>query len=128
MRLLIDENVPRSVTKFFQDRGHQTTLVSEVLMPSTPDLVLAEVGDRFGLIVVSWNTKDFRRLAERAPKGGHQRFRKLGRISFKCPEPMGVKRLEKLIELIELEYKLVQQERDHRLIVEISSNTIRMIR
>lgn len=128
MRLLIDEMVPQSVTDFLSGRGHEVLLVRDVLLPGTPDAVVASVGDRHGLIVVTWNNKDFRPLADRAPHGTRNAFRNLGRISFKCPEPRGLERIAKVIRHIELEYDIVQQERDRRLIVEISTSDFRIIK
>lgn len=128
MRLLLDEMVPRSIATFLRDRGHEVKLVQEVLMPGTPDAVVAEVGDRWDMIVVTWNTKDYRPLADRAPRGTRRHFRRLGRISFKCHETRGLERLVKVIDHIEFEYRLVQRERDQRLIVEISTTDFRVIR
>ena len=90
MRLLIDEMVPESVAAFLRTRGHDITLVRDVLLPGAADRVVAAVGDQYSMIVVTWNTKHFRPLAARAPDGTKTMFRKLGRISFKCPEPRGL--------------------------------------
>jgi hypothetical protein len=46
MVLLIDENVPDSVTNFFVERGHEVILVREALPAGTADQVVAAVGDR----------------------------------------------------------------------------------
>ena len=128
MLLLIDENVPQSVTEFFRTRGHDVQLVREVLLPGTPDEVIAIVGNEIGAIVVTWNHADFRALVSRAPIGTRQRFRNLGRITFRCNESHGRARLEALVESIEFEYEQCQKRSGSRLIVEIGENYFRIQR
>jgi predicted nuclease of predicted toxin-antitoxin system len=128
MRLLIDENVPDSVAAFFRDRGHEINLVREVLLPGMPDPLVALAADTYSMIVVTWNKRDFDKLVKRVPAGNRNKFRRAGMICFSCSEPLGVKRLEKVIRLIELEYELVQAEKDHRLIAYISTNDFRCVR
>ncbi|HYM15214.1 MAG TPA: DUF5615 family PIN-like protein [Dehalococcoidia bacterium] len=127
MRLLIDENVPDSVSEFFRERGHEVQLVRDLFPNGTPDEVIAAMGDKLEVIVVTWD-RDYRRLASRAPSGTRSRFRKLGRIVFRCNESRGRRRLQELIETIEFEYQQVQSRRDKRLIVEISETTVRIDR
>lgn len=128
MLLLIDENVPDSVTAFFRERGHEVHLVREVLLPGTPDPVVATLGDTLGAVIVTWNHKDFKKLAARVPEGNVQRFRHLGRINFRCNEAHGRRRAEQLIESIEFEYNQVLKLRDRRLLVEISETSMRVLR
>lgn len=128
MRLLIDEDVPRSVADLFQERGHEVILVRDVLLPGTPDPVVAAAGDQMEAIVVTWNQKDFRSLVARAPIGTRQMFRNLGRISFKCNESRGRSRVETVIESIEFEYEQCVKRRDPRLIMEIGESYFRVHR
>ena len=127
MLLLIDENVPNSVAEFFRERGHDVRLVRDLFPSGTPDPVITKLGDELAAIVVNWD-RDFRRNVARVPVGNRQRFRKLGRISFRCSEARGRKRVEELIEWIEFEYNQVQQRRDKRLIVEITDTSFRVVR
>lgn len=128
MRLLIDENVPLSVATFFQRRGHEVIFVRDVLLPGTPDPVVAAIGDQMDAIVVTWNQKDFRELAARAPAGTRRRLRNLGRISFRCNETRGRGRIEQVIDYIEFEYEQCQTRSDPRLIMEIGESFIRIQR
>jgi len=80
MRLLIDENVPRSVAEFFESRGHEVRYVKDLFPARTPDSVIAAIGDRLSAIVVTWD-KDFSRLISRVPAGNKAAFRNLGRIT-----------------------------------------------
>lgn len=126
MVLLIDENVPNSVVELFRDRGHEVHLVRERLAAGTPDPVVAVIGDRLSAIVVSWD-RDFQRLVSRIPHGNRTRFRKLGRISFKCNETQGRTLLEKWIDFIELHYEKCQTEPDFRMIVEIQGAALKFM-
>lgn len=122
--MLVDENVPNSVTQFFFDRGHEVIRVQDAFPPGTPDPVVATVGDRLSAIVVSWD-KDFDRLASRVPHGNKNRFRRLGRITFKCKESDGRPRVEQEIDMIEAHYERCRQRLDLRMFVEILGVTRR---
>jgi predicted nuclease of predicted toxin-antitoxin system len=128
MLLLIDENVPASVSDFFRQRGHDVRLVRDLFLPGTADPVIAKLGDELGAIVVTWNHRDFKKLVTRVPKGSGPALRRLGRINFRCNEKNGRRRAEELIDWIEFEYSQVQKKRDKRLIVEIMETSFRVIR
>lgn len=128
MILLIDENVPESVTRLLKDRGHDVRLVRELLPAGTPDPVIAVVGNDLGAIVVTWNHKDFKKLVARVPRATQASLRKLGRINFRCHEARGRQRLEEMIEWVEFEYAQVQKKKDKRLMVEIGETYFRVIR
>ncbi len=128
MLLLMDENVPDSVSEFFRGRGHEVYLVRDLFLPGTPDPVIALAGDRQHAIIVTWNHKDFKRLATRIPVGERLRFRHLGRINFRCNEAHGSRRAEELIEWIEFEFAQVQKRSDKRLMIEIGETSFRVIR
>jgi predicted nuclease of predicted toxin-antitoxin system len=127
MLLLIDENVPASVSDFLSERGHQVQYVRDHFLPGTADPIVAAGGDRMGAIIVTWDQRDFRRLASRVPEGGKAAFRRLGRISFRCPESKGRMRIKQVIEAIEAEYERAQRRADQRLLVEITTTSVRFI-
>jgi predicted nuclease of predicted toxin-antitoxin system len=127
MRLLIDENVPDSVSKFLRERGHEVDLVRDSLGQMTPDEFVAWVGDDLGAIVVTID-KDFKSLVSRMPTFGRRRFTALGRISLRCRETQALSRMQEFIEEIEREYDRLQGRSDKRLIVEITVSSYRIIR
>jgi predicted nuclease of predicted toxin-antitoxin system len=127
MRLLIDENVPDSVSKFLRERGHEVDLVRDSLGQMTPDEFVAWVGDDLGAIVVTID-KDFKSLVSRMPTFGRRRFTALGRISLRCRETQALSRMQEFIEEIEREYDRLQGRSDKRLIVEITGSSYRIIR
>jgi predicted nuclease of predicted toxin-antitoxin system len=127
MTLIIDENVPEAVAEFFRARGHIVIAIRDFLGRGAPDDAVAEFGDVEMAVVVTWD-RDFKRLVRRVPLGNRMRFRKLGRISFECRESAGLHRLERLIDHIEFSYSMAQRERDHRLILEVTETSFRVIR
>lgn len=127
MRFLIDENVPDSVARFLAARGHEVLYARELLPSGTPDQVIATLGDELECIIVSWD-RDFDRLVSRAPTGSRAALRRLGRLTYRCKAPNGLRRTEQLIELIEFEYAQLQQRRDRRLLIQIGDSFFRVDR
>lgn len=121
MLLLIDENVPRSVADLFASRGHEVRLVLDLFPAGTPDPVIATIGDRMSAIVVTWD-RDFDQLVRRIPEGNRAKFRRLGRISFRCNEARGKELLVRWIEMIEFHHARATQQRDFRMMVQIQES------
>lgn len=95
LKFLTDVNVPDSVGRVLEARGHTVTKVREIMAVDSPDPIVAEAAMHNGLILVSWD-KDF----------NHQRFlrdrfKSLSRIGFSCPEPDGAGRLEEVLDIVE---------------------------
>lgn len=121
MRLLIDENVPRSVAEFFASRGHTVEYVKDLFPARTPDAVIATIGDQMSAIVVTWD-RDFETLVSRVPAGGRAAFRRLGRISFRCREPRGLELVQRWIASIEFHYEQALERDDLRMIVQVQES------
>jgi predicted nuclease of predicted toxin-antitoxin system len=126
MVLLIDENVPMSVARFLTERGHDVRHVRDLLPGGTPDPVIATIGDRLSAIVVTWD-RDFETLARRVPEGNRARFRRLGRMSFRCNEARGRQLLEKWIGHIEFHFAFACQNEDARMIVQIQESGVKFM-
>jgi predicted nuclease of predicted toxin-antitoxin system len=126
MLLLIDENVPNSVARLFAERGHDVRFVRDLFPSGTPDPVIATIGDRLSAIVVTWD-RDFERLVKRIPEGNRARFRRLGRISFRCNEVRGRALLERWIDMIEFHYEQALAQRDMRMMVQIQENGVKFM-
>jgi predicted nuclease of predicted toxin-antitoxin system len=121
MLLLIDENVPCSVAEFYGTRGHTIHYVRDLFPNSTPDPVIAKIGDRLSAIIVTWD-KDFKKLANRIPAGNRERFRRLGRISYQCNEVRGLALTQRWIEMVEFHYAQALKRQDLRMIVQIQDS------
>lgn len=116
MPILVDINVRDDVAEVFCERGHDVVLARNRMDDTAPDEEIVVLADELAAIVVTWD-KDFSRLISRRLIG-RQRFRYAGRISFiGCRYEIGRRRLERFIELIEVEWALAQGRRDKRLIV-----------
>ncbi|MGQ0712812.1 MAG: DUF5615 family PIN-like protein [Gemmatimonadaceae bacterium] len=126
MLLLIDENVPNSVAQVFIDRGHDVRFVRDLFPAGTPDPVVAAIGDRLSAIVVTWD-RDFETLVRRVPEGNRARFRRLGRISFRCNEVKGRELLLRWIAMIDYHYERALEEPDFRMIVQIQESGIKFM-
>lgn len=126
MLLLVDENVPNSVADVFASHGHEVRFVRDLFPAGTPDPVIATIGDRLSAIVVTWD-RDFETLVRRIPEGNRAKFRRLGRISFRCTEPKGRSLLERWIDHIEFHYESALKERDFRMIVQIQESGFKIM-
>lgn len=121
MRLLIDENVPKSVADYFASRGHNVQYVKDLFPARTPDPVIATIGDKMSAIVVTWD-RDFDALVRRVPLGSKAAFRQLGRITFSCREPKGLELAQRWMESIEFHYEQALRRKDLRMIVQIQES------
>jgi hypothetical protein len=126
---LTDENVPDAVGRFFKQRGHEVRLARETFREGASDRTVVEGCEALHAIVVTWNKKDFTRLVgRRPPDGNQQRYRHVGAIYFACLEPMAVKRLQQLYDVIELEVANSMKRSDKRVFIEIADDYIRINR
>lgn len=121
LRLLLDHNVPESVARVFRGRGHQVTLVRDILPTDSPDPLIAAVSEEVGAILVSCD-RDFRQIAPRIPKGKRARFQKLSRISLECNETIAAVRVTDAMSFIEAEWEIAQARADKRMIVVIQNS------
>ena len=88
--------------------------------------MIAAIGDRLSAIVVTWD-RDFERLVTRVPVGGRAKFRRLGRISFRCNEAKGRRLLEQWIDTIEFHYSRARSDPAFRMIVQIQESGVKFM-
>ena len=119
MILIADEDVPRSVTEYLLNRGHEVQLATELFMPPTADATIAAGADQRGAIVLTCD-RDFDKLVQR----NKLRFRSAGRPSLRCSQARAQMRLAQVIDLIEFEYTRRQALQDKRLIVDVKDSNI----
>src|SRR5947209_5793878 len=126
MRLLIDEDVPDELALLCARRDHEVIYVRDRATGEEDD-VDAKLADELHATVLTFNTRDWRRLIARRPVGGHERFRHAGRVSFVDVHQLrGLGRLQQVIESIEFEYERAQGLPDTRLIMEVHLDYFRV--
>ncbi len=118
MRLLLDEGVPTAVATVFREFGHEVILASEIGLRANPDAVVTTQAEIIEAIVVTWNSSDFTRENPKR-EHGRRRYKKAGRITFRCTEPLGATRLRQLMPEVEFNYRRSQERHDKRFLLEI---------
>jgi predicted nuclease of predicted toxin-antitoxin system len=118
MQFLLDNNVPDSVARYLRGEGHTVHLVRDVLLPDSPDPVIATVSEENGWVLVSAD-RDFDKIAPQIPKGSRARFKRLSRISLRCSEYQAAALLEEYMEFVELQYERCRRkERAMRIVIQ----------
>jgi predicted nuclease of predicted toxin-antitoxin system len=126
LRVFIDQCVPDSAGRAFQDHGHQVIYLREKIATNSPDPLVAAVAEANEAILVSLDA-DFRQLAKRHGVGRRE-FRRLSLIKLSCRESRRYERIVDAMSLILHEWNLAQQGRDRRLFIDIMDNVIRTMR
>lgn len=119
LRFFTDENVPDSVARYLQRRGHSVWRAKSHLPEGTPDPVVATTAMQGGRILVSQD-KDFNHQRFAQPK-----FAKLSRIGLVGPGPTLVDALKEYIHLIEAEWA---KKKGARMIVRVQVGQIKFNR
>lgn len=124
MKFFIDQNVPAAVGNFLVSSGFDVILLRDRIPTESPDTLVAAVAEANNAILVTFDS-DFKALASRIGIG-QRRFARLSLIRFeKCRESQAARRLETALSLIEHEWAIGSEERDRRLFVVITAQTIR---
>jgi len=124
MKFFVDQNVPAAVDQFLRARGYEVVLLRERIPTESPDTLVAAVAEANDAILVTFDP-DFKALASRIGIG-QRCFKRLSLIRFeKCRESQAARRMETAMSLIEHEWAIGTGERDRRLFVVITSQTIR---
>jgi predicted nuclease of predicted toxin-antitoxin system len=121
--LFLDEGAPKSVGKFFIDRGHDVTFLAEAIARGSPDLLVAEVAVRSDAILVAVD-KDMRQIAKRHGVGSI-RFKRLNLLQFRCTAVQSIHRAKEAYSLIEHEWGIARTKTARRFWVEIGNDYIR---
>lgn len=122
LRFLCDNNVPDSVARYLQRRGHSVLKIRTVMAADSPDPVVAQAAIDDERILVSWD-KDFQQQRFMAP-----RYASLSRLAFSCPPSIAVERLKTEMALIEGEWALMSRRKSARMIVAIGRDQVRFRR
>ena len=123
--IIADEDVPDQVSSFMASRGHSVLLVREHFLPGTVDEVIARAASLHASLVVTWNRRHFKALAKRRRKNGGLSYPGMAVLTFSCPHPMGLTRIQELIEQIEAIYRIRVLVGGVRMIAEITETVLR---
>lgn len=118
MRIITDADVAASVVAFLRERGHDVQESRDILLPDSPDPLIAKTASAQNAVVVTWNRRDFLALAKRRA-GPQQRYTYAGMhlITFDgLTHIEGLSRLRDVIEEIEFMYGARVERRGQRLI------------
>ncbi len=95
MRFVVDEDVPKSAADFLAERNHEVVHVTDLLLPSSDDYLIARWAHENSAIVVTCNLKHFRPLLKRP------RYQNAGLLGLTQVEARH--RLEQFIQMLEAE-------------------------
>lgn len=124
MPFFTDHNVPESVCRALEGKGHKVTRLREAMPRDSADQTVAAACAAFGLVLVT-HDNDFKAIARRL-NVTNKKSRSLHRIQLRCPEPNSAQRITDLLPLIEFEWKRVQRRENIQLVVHINDTSIRI--
>ena len=119
---LTDNNVPDSVGTYLTARGHSVVRMRDIMAVDSPDLIVALAAMNAGRVLVSWD-KDFN-----AQRFQQERFARLVRLAFSCPEPDAVARLGEEVDALELEWSKALKRENPRFVFSIGPDQMRIRR
>lgn len=111
LRFFLDNNVPDSIGRYLQRRGHSVLRQRYHIAHDSPDPVVAMTALQAERILVTWD-KDFNTQAFR-----QARFSQLSRISICGSGPTLLPAIKEHIELLEFQFKKVPK--NGRLVAQI---------
>jgi predicted nuclease of predicted toxin-antitoxin system len=112
-----------SVRRALRDRGYRAEDARDVLAAGTSDVVLAALAERQGWVIVTMD-RHFDALVKRVPDSGKTRFRRAGRITLHCNEAHAARRVEVAMPHIELEWELLKDATDQRMLLVIRDSNL----
>ncbi|CAA7619382.1 DUF5615 family PIN-like protein [Magnetospirillum sp. UT-4] len=124
LSLVLDEGVPVSVGKAFQEAGHEVHWFNDVFTKGAPDPLVATVAQLNEWVLIALDG-DMKQLAKSAGIG-HRSFSKLSLIKLSCDETVAAARVRVCMSLIEHEWHNgVTNGADRCLFLEIGNSWIR---
>jgi hypothetical protein len=99
LRFFLDNNVPDSIGRYLQRRGHSVQRQRFHIRHNSPDPVVGMTALQAGRILVTWD-KDFNSQAFRQP-----RFDLLSRLSLSGPGPTLLDAVKEHIDVLEFQFR-----------------------
>ena len=127
MLFLLDECVTGSALDALRSAGFEAHTVSDHLLPSAEDQLVASTADSLGAIIVS-HDRDFKKLIARKHDGQVKKFRNAHLVKMECKQGRIADRLMAAMPLIQEEYRVRTTMKDKRLIAFIATDFVRIWR
>ncbi len=126
LKLFLDEGVPDSVGRVFEEHGHKVTYLNRTLVRGSSDQLVCAIADINEAVLVALDG-DMKAIAK-ANGVGAGRYLKLGLIKLSCKEPKAAERVRSAMSLIEHEWNYGILNRHRRIFIEIGDLAIRTYR
>lgn len=118
LKLFLDEGVPNSVGRAFEDSGHEVIYLRDAIATGSPDQLVCAVAEANDAILVALDG-DMRRIAQRHGVG-QRRYRRLSLIKLSCRETRAAERVRAAMSFIEHEWNYSSGSADRRIFIEIN--------
>jgi len=122
LKLFLDNGVPDSVGKEFEDSGHEVIYLRNAIAADSPDQLVCAFAEANDAILVAFDG-DMKQLAHRHGVE-KRRFRTLSLIKLSCRQPNAAARVREAMSLIEHEWNFSAGTSDRRIFIEIGKGAI----
>ena len=126
-RYFVDQGVPESVARLLEEHGFEVIRLRHKIAVNSPDTLVAAVAEANNAILVTMDG-DFKSIVSRNSIG-QRRYRRLSLLRFEhCRESRAAERLGKALSLVQHEWDYGAEQKDRRMFVVITTDTIRTYR
>ena len=122
-----DEDVADSVGDAIIAAGHKLTRVRDTMIRGSADPVVATASREGGLVLITHNYRDFRRITKDL-QTTQRRFDRLHRIELICSQTIAAERFKKELPLIEHEWRAHSPDAEFGIRIVIGDNIVRVDR
>ena len=119
LHFFLDNNVPDSIGRYLQRRGHSVQRQRFYIPADSPDPLVAATALNAGRILISQD-RDFN-----SQRFQQDRFAGLSRLALSGPGPTLIEAVKQYIHLIELQWAHLQRQQAARMIAHVRTGQIR---
>ncbi|WP_158271900.1 MULTISPECIES: DUF5615 family PIN-like protein [unclassified Novosphingobium] len=117
MQFFLDQNVPDSIGRYLQGRGHSVLRLRHHIPPDSPDQIVGVTALKAGRILISCD-KDFNRQ-----RFQQDRFAQLSRIALSGAGPDLLPAIKEHVEVIEFQLQRIPS--NGRMVVHVATGQVR---
>ena len=126
--IFTDNDVPDSVGAVFMAAGHAVTRLRDCMANNTADQVVEAACRAGGLVLVTHNYKDFRRIARDQAGLTKRQTHELCRIELLCRQPNSARRVREEMEFIAMGWERFLADQSAAMCVTIGENFVKLAR